>query len=128
MKTTDLLIEELAIGCKIGVENSSLSEKEKESVKFGIDFAKELLKDATKTPEEKLNECAKLCGIKKIILKQYCSKIFTYIFFDIQGDDKIRFINMLGLKPLSQIEVMIIENCLKNIELEIVAKKEICFD
>lgn len=128
MKTSDLIIEGLAIGCKEKVENSSLSEKEKEFSKIGIDFGKELLKEAIKTPEEKFIECAKICGIKKIILKQYCSKIYTYLFYDIQGDDKIRFINLLGIKTLSQIEADIIENCIKNNELVFVAQTEICFD
>ena len=103
MKTSDLIIEGLALVGKINVESSSMNEPQKEFSKFGIDVGKELVKELIKTPEEKLIDCARLCGIQKITQN-------TYLFFNnlqftslsIEGGDVNRFCYLMGLNLLSQ--------------------------
>lgn len=103
MKTSDLIIEGLALAGKIKVENSSMNEPQKEFSKFGIDVGKELVKELIKTPEEKLIDCARLCGIQKITQN-------TYLFFNnlqftslsIEGGNINRFCYLMGLNLLSQ--------------------------
>ena len=103
MKTSDLIIEGLALVGKINVESSSMNEPQKEFSKFGIDVGKELFKELIKTPEEKLIDCARLCGIQKITQN-------TYLFFNnlqftslsIEGGNINRFCYLMGLNLLSQ--------------------------
>ena len=66
-------IDLLALGGKIVVEVSKLDTDSKETVKLGIDVGKELIKEITKTLEEKFNECAKKCCIQKITVDVYFS-------------------------------------------------------
>lgn len=103
MKTSDLIIEGLALVGKINVESSSMNEPQKEFSKFGIDVGKELVKELIKTPEEKLIDYARLCGIQKITQN-------TYLFFNnlqftslsIEGGNINRFCYLMGLNLLSQ--------------------------
>ncbi len=103
MKTSDLIIEGLALVGKINVESSSMNEPQKKFSKFGIDVGKELVKELIKTPEEKLIDCARLCGIQKITQN-------TYLFFNnlqftslsIEGGNINRFCYLMGLNLLSQ--------------------------
>lgn len=113
MKTSDLIIEGLALVGKMNVESSSMNEPQKEFSKFGIDVGKELFNELVKTPEEKLIDCARLCGIQKITQN-------TYLFFNnlqftslsIEGGDINRFCYLIGLKILSQSQKDGIEDCI----------------
>ena len=71
MKSLDFLIDTVAFVGKSEVENSSLSEIKKEFAKIGIDLGKELFKEFTQTPKEKILDYAKLCDIKKFIFFTY---------------------------------------------------------
>lgn len=103
MKTSDLIIEGLALAGKIKVENSSMNEPQKEFSKFGIDVGKELFKELIKTPEEKLIDCARLFGIQKITQYTYLSfNDFYFAFLTIEGGNINRFCYLMGLNLLSQ--------------------------
>jgi hypothetical protein len=103
LKTSDLIIEALAIAGKIKVENSSMNEPQKEFSKFGIDVGKELFKELIKTPEEKLIDCARLCGIQKITQNTYLFfKNLQFTSLSIEGGDINRFCYLMGLNLLSQ--------------------------
>ena len=98
------VIDLLALGGKLVVEVSKLDTDSKENAKIKIDVGKELLKEITKTPEEKFIECAKKCCIQKITVDIYFSIPFYYIYFHAFGGDSINFYNMLGITSLSQSE------------------------
>ena len=103
MKTSELIIEGLALAGKIKVENSSMNEPQKEFSKFGIDVGKELFKELIKTPKEKLIDYAKLCGIQKITQYTYLSfNDFYFAFLTIEGGNINRFCYLMGLNLLSQ--------------------------
>lgn len=103
MKTSDLIIEGLALAGKIKVENSSMNEPQKEFSKFGIDVGKELVKELIKIPEEKLIDCARLCGVQKITQYTYSFFYnFHLAFLSIEGGDVNRFCYLMGLNLLSQ--------------------------
>ena len=114
MKTSDLIIKGLAICGKVGIENSALSEKEKEFAKIGIDIGKELLKEITKTPKEKILDYAKLCGIKKLTIFTYMFNNVYYTLSHFEGKNIERFCNLLGMKLLTSQESSTVENCINN--------------
>jgi hypothetical protein len=103
LKTSDLIIEGLALVGKINVESSSMNEPQKEFSKFGIDVGKELVKELIKTPEEKLIDCARLCGIQKITQNTYLFfKNLQFTSLSIEGGNINRFCYLMGLNLLSQ--------------------------
>ena len=114
MKTSDLIIEGLAICGKVRVENSSLSEKEKEFAKFGIDLDKEFLKEIIKTPKKKILDYAKLCGIKKLTIFTYMFNNVYYTLSHIEGKNIEDFCNLLDIKLLTPQENSTVENCINN--------------
>ena len=95
------VIDLLALGGKLVVEVSKLDTDSKENAKIKIDVGKELLKEITKTPEEKFNECAKKCCIQKITVDVYLFNSFYYLYFHIFGGDNVSFCNMVGINILS---------------------------
>lgn len=113
MNFRDTIIDGLAFWGKVNVESSSMNELQKEFSKIGIDISKELLKELVKTPQEKIIDNAKSCGIQKIT--QY-----TYLFFDnshfefllIKGGDINRFCHLMRLNLLSQSQKDGIADCI----------------
>ena len=127
IKTSDFVIDTVAFVGKVAVENSSVSEEEKEFAKVRIDFGKELLKELTKTPEEKIIECAKKYSIQKITIDMYSSNFYWYTYFYIWGGDNISFCNTLGIKIMPQSENNTFEKSLKDNGFIQVWHKEYCF-
>ncbi len=107
-------IETMAFIGKIIVDVSSLNDKHKVTIKFGIDFGKEVVKKLTESPKEKMIKTAKMCGIQKITVDIYYSYLHDYTYFHIFGGDIIGFCNMLGLKIFTENEKCIIETILGN--------------
>ena len=120
-------IDLLALGGKFVVEVSKLDTDTKENEKFKIDVGKELLKEITKTPEEKINECAKKCCIQKITVDVYFSIPFYYIYFHAFGGDSINFYNMLGITSLSQSESKNFETFINDNGLVHLWHEDYCF-
>ena len=120
-------IDLLALGGKFVVEGSKLDTDPKETVKLGIDVGKELIKEITKTPEEKFNECAKKCCIQKITVDIYFSIPFYYIYFHAFGGDSINFYNMLGITSLSQTERQNFETFINDKGLIHLWHEDICY-
>ena len=117
MKTSDLIIEGLALAGKINVENSSMNELQKEFSKFGIDVGKELFNELVKTPEEKLIDYAKLCGVQKITQYTYSFFYnFHLAFLSIEGGDVNRFCYLMGLNLLSQPQKDGILDCINRMD------------
>lgn len=98
-----IVIEVLALYGKVCVESSSLNIWSKALSKFGIDVAKEVIKEKIKTLEEELIYYSNLCGIKKI-------KFSIYLFLNncpfwvlsIEGGNINQFCDLMGLTLLSQ--------------------------
>lgn len=120
-------IDLLALGGKFVVEGSKLDTDPKETVKLGIDVGKELIKEITKTPEEKFIECAKKCCIQKITVDIYFSIPFYYIYFHAFGGDSINFYNMLGITSLSQTERQNFETFINDKGLIHLWHEDICY-
>jgi len=107
-------IETMAFIGKIIVDVSSLNDKHKVTIKFVIDFGKEVVKTLTESPKEKMIKTAKMCGIQKITVDIYYSYLHDYTYFHIFGGDIIGFCNILGLKLFTENEKQIIENYLES--------------
>lgn len=120
-------IDLLALGGKIVVEGSKLDTDYKETVKLGIDVGKELIKEITKTPEEKFIECAKKCCIQKITVDVYLFNSFYYLYFHIFGGDNVSFCNMVGINILSQSERQNFETFINDKGLIHLWHEDICF-
>lgn len=120
-------IDLLALGGKFVIEGSKLDTDPKETVKLGIDVGKELIKEITKTPEEKVIECAKKCCIQKITVDIYFSIPFYYIYFHAFGGDSINFYNMLGITSLSQSESKNFETFINDKGLIHLWHEDICY-
>lgn len=120
-------IDLLALGGKLVVEVSKLDTDSKENEKFKIDVGKELIKEITKTSEEKFNECAKKCCIQKITVDVYFSIPFYYIYFHAFGGDSINFYNMLGITSLSQSESKNFETFINDNGLVHLWHEDICY-
>lgn len=120
-------IDLLALGGKIVVEGSKLDTDSKETVKLGIDVGKELIKEITKTPEEKFNECAKKCCIQKITVDVYLFNSFYYLYFHIFGGDNVSFCNMVGINILSQSESQNFESFINDNGLVHLWHEDYCF-
>lgn len=108
------IIETISLIGKISVEVSSLNNKHKVAIEFGIDFGKEVVKTLTESPKEKMIKTAKMCDIQKITVDIYCSYLQDYTYFHIFGGDNIGFCKMLGIKVLTENEKQIIENYLES--------------
>lgn len=128
MKTLNLIIESLATGAKVGVENSSLDELKKEFTKLGIDFGKELIKEVIKTPREKILDYAKLCGIKKLTVFTYKLNDVYFTLTLIEGKNVTGFCNLLGIRLLSTQDSSIIEKCINNNIFILCGKEEFFID
>lgn len=113
MNLKNTIIEVLALYGKGCVESSSLNIWSKALSKFGIDVAKEVIKEKIKTPEEKLIDYSKLCGIKKI-------KFSIYLFLNncpfwvlsIEGGNINQFCDLMELTLLSQTQQEYLSNCI----------------
>lgn len=120
-------IDLLALGGKFVVEGSKLDTDPKETVKLGIDVGKELIKEITKTPEEKFIECAKKCCIQKITVDVYLFNSFYYLYFHILGGDNVSFCNMVGINILSQSERQNFETFINDKGLIHLWHEDICY-
>lgn len=113
MNLKNTIIEVLALYGKGCVESSSLNIWSKALSKFGIDVAKEVIKEKIKTLEKELIYYSKLCGIKKI-------KFSIYLFLNncpfwalsIEGGDINHFCDLMGLTLLSQMQEEYLSNCI----------------
>ena len=108
-----IVIEVLALYGQGCVESSSLNIWSKALSKFGIDVAKEVIKEKIKTPEEKLIDYSKLCGIKKIKYSIYLfSNNRPFWGLSIEGGDINHFCDLMGLTLLSQTQQEYLSNCI----------------
>lgn len=113
MNLKNTIIEVLALYGKGCVESSSLNIWSKALSKFGIDVAKEVIKEKIKTPEEKLIDYSKLCGIKKIKYSIYLfSNNRPFWGLSIEGGDINHFCDLMGLTLLSQTQEEYLSNCI----------------
>lgn len=113
MNLKNTIIEVLALYGKGCVESSSLNIWSKALSKFGIDVAKEVIKEKIKTPKEKLIDYSKLCGIKKIKYSIYLfSNNRPFWGLSIEGGDINHFCDLMGLTLLSQTQQEYLSNCI----------------
>lgn len=113
MNLKNTIIEVLALYGKGCVESSSLNIWSKALSKFGIDVAKEVIKEKIKTPEEKLIDYSKLCGIKKIKYSIYLfSNNCPFGVLSIEGGNINHFCDLMGLTLLSQTQQEYLSNCI----------------
>ena len=128
MKSLDFLIDTVAFVGKSEVENSSLSEIKKEFSKIGIDLGKELFKEFTQTPIEKILDYAKLCDIKKITFFTYKLNNIYFTLTFVEGSNLIGFCNLLGVRFFTAHDTAIIEDCINNNIFILCDKKEFFID
>lgn len=113
MNLKNTIIEVLALYGKVCVESSSLNIWSKALSKFGIDVAKEVIKEKIKTSEEKLIDYSKLCGIKKIKYSIYLfSNNRPFWGLSIEGGNINQFCDLMGLTLLSQTQEEYLSNCI----------------
>lgn len=113
MNLKNTIIEVLALYGKGCVESSSLNIWSKALSKFGIDVAKEVIKEKIKTLEKELICYSKLCGIKKIKYSIYLfSNNRPFWALSIEGGDINHFCDLMGLTLLSQTQEEYLSNCI----------------
>lgn len=128
MKSSNLIIDTVAFVGKSEVENSSLSEIKKEFAKIGIDLGKELFKEFTQTPKEKILDYAKLCDIKKFIFFTYKLNNIYFTLTFVEGSNITGFCNLLGARLFTAHDTAIIEDCINNNIFILCGKEEFFID